>query len=229
MKQLFISHCFVGTLWTTFHFAEIKLCSHLSRFTDFVSPWHKLESSKREGSSVEEIPPWATTVRQALKAILLITVQWGRAQPIRDSAIPGLMGKKGLLLGYILWVLERKLFWTLNLSWSLQWLKRWGSKFSSQHPCLLLYSSFKKLDGLVLFQKHHTTHLGYTQMHKKIKTKYLSQWWWCMPLISELRKQRQANGSLMSWRPAWSTDWVPGSPGLHRETLCWKTKWQQQN
>ena len=24
--------------------------------------------------------------------------------------------------------------------------------------------------------------------------------------------------------PAWSTKWVPGQPGLHRETLSWKTK-----
>lgn len=138
MKQLFISHCFVGTLWTTFHFAEIKLCSHLSRFTDFVSPWHKLESSKREGSSVEEIPPWATTVRQALKAILLITVQWGRAQPIRDSAIPGLMGKKGLLLGYILWVLERKLFWTLIMVFTVVKEMRIQIQFSAPMSAAVL-------------------------------------------------------------------------------------------
>jgi hypothetical protein len=31
-------------------------------------------------------------------------------------------------------------------------------------------------------------------------------------------------GEFLSSRPAWSTEWVPGQPGLHRETLSWKTK-----
>jgi hypothetical protein len=31
-------------------------------------------------------------------------------------------------------------------------------------------------------------------------------------------------GRFLSLRPAWSTEWVPGQPGLHRETLSWKTK-----
>jgi hypothetical protein len=26
-------------------------------------------------------------------------------------------------------------------------------------------------------------------------------------------------GGFLSSRPAWSTEWVPGQPGLHRETL----------
>jgi hypothetical protein len=26
-------------------------------------------------------------------------------------------------------------------------------------------------------------------------------------------------GEFLSSRPAWSTEWVPGQPGLHRETL----------
>jgi Tfp pilus assembly major pilin PilA len=29
-------------------------------------------------------------------------------------------------------------------------------------------------------------------------------------------------GGFLSSRPAWSTKWVPGQPGLHRETLSWK-------
>jgi hypothetical protein len=29
-------------------------------------------------------------------------------------------------------------------------------------------------------------------------------------------------GGFLSSRPAWSTEWVPGQPGLHRETLSWK-------
>jgi hypothetical protein len=47
--------------------------------------------------------------------------------------------------------------------------------------------------------------------------------WWHTPLIPELGRQREAGGSLSS-RPAWSTKWVPGQPGLHRETLSRKTK-----
>jgi hypothetical protein len=31
-------------------------------------------------------------------------------------------------------------------------------------------------------------------------------------------------GRFLSSRPAWSTKWVPGQPGLYRETLSWKRK-----
>jgi hypothetical protein len=31
-------------------------------------------------------------------------------------------------------------------------------------------------------------------------------------------------GGFLSSRPAWSTKWAPGQPGLHRETLSRKTK-----
>jgi hypothetical protein len=31
-------------------------------------------------------------------------------------------------------------------------------------------------------------------------------------------------GRFLSLRPAWSTKWVPGQPGLHRETLSQKKK-----
>jgi hypothetical protein len=30
-------------------------------------------------------------------------------------------------------------------------------------------------------------------------------------------------GGFLSSRPVWSTEWVPGQPGLYRETLSWKT------
>jgi hypothetical protein len=39
-----------------------------------------------------------------------------------------------------------------------------------------------------------------------------------MPIVPALGRQRQVDGSL-SLRPAWSTEQVPGWPGLHRETL----------
>jgi hypothetical protein len=35
-------------------------------------------------------------------------------------------------------------------------------------------------------------------------------------------------GGFLSSRPAWSTEWVPGQPGLHRETLSQKTKKQNK-
>ena len=31
-------------------------------------------------------------------------------------------------------------------------------------------------------------------------------------------------GRFLSSRPAWSTEWAPGQPGLHRETLSQKQK-----
>jgi hypothetical protein len=34
-------------------------------------------------------------------------------------------------------------------------------------------------------------------------------------------------GGFLSSRPAWSTEWVPGQPGLHRETLSRKNKTKQ--
>jgi hypothetical protein len=37
------------------------------------------------------------------------------------------------------------------------------------------------------------------------------------PLMPALGRKRQVD--LMSWRPAWSIEWVPAQPGLHRETL----------
>jgi hypothetical protein len=36
--------------------------------------------------------------------------------------------------------------------------------------------------------------------------------------------QEAEAGGFLSSRPAWSTKWVPGQPGLHRETLSSKTK-----
>jgi hypothetical protein len=35
-------------------------------------------------------------------------------------------------------------------------------------------------------------------------------------------------GGFLSSRPAWSTEWVLGQPGLHRETLSQKTKEEER-
>jgi hypothetical protein len=36
--------------------------------------------------------------------------------------------------------------------------------------------------------------------------------------------QEAEAGGFLSSRPAWSTEWVPGQPGLHRITLSRKNK-----
>jgi hypothetical protein len=39
-------------------------------------------------------------------------------------------------------------------------------------------------------------------------------------------QEAEAGGFLRS-RPAWSTKWVPGQPGLYRETMSWKKNKKQ--
>jgi hypothetical protein len=43
--------------------------------------------------------------------------------------------------------------------------------------------------------------------------------WWRTPSTQEAEA-----GGFLSSMPAWYTEWVPGQPGLHRETLSRKTK-----
>jgi hypothetical protein len=42
-------------------------------------------------------------------------------------------------------------------------------------------------------------------------------------VVNPSTKEAEVGRSLSS-RPAWSTEWVPGQLGLHRETLSWKKK-----
>jgi cell division protein FtsN len=43
------------------------------------------------------------------------------------------------------------------------------------------------------------------------------------------RIQEVEAGRFLSSMPPWSTEWVPGQPGLYRETLSWKNQNQNQN
>jgi hypothetical protein len=40
--------------------------------------------------------------------------------------------------------------------------------------------------------------------------------------------QEAEAGRFLSSRPAWSTEWVPGQPGLYRKTLSQKNKNKQK-
>ena len=42
--------------------------------------------------------------------------------------------------------------------------------------------------------------------------------------MKTLSTQEAEAGGFLSSRPAWSTEWVAGQPGLHRETLSRKNK-----
>jgi hypothetical protein len=46
---------------------------------------------------------------------------------------------------------------------------------------------------------------------------FIAKWW--LPSLWEAEA-----GASLSLRPAWSTEKIPGQPGLHRETLSGKTK-----
>ena len=55
---------------------------------------------------------------------------------------------------------------------------------------------------------------------ESFKQKKGARQWWHTSLIPALKRQRQED---LSSRPAWSIEWVPGQPGLHRETLSWQS------
>jgi hypothetical protein len=48
---------------------------------------------------------------------------------------------------------------------------------------------------------------------------------WAMVVhVFNLSTWETETGGFLSSRPAWSTEWVPGQPGLHREILSKKKK-----
>ena len=53
----------------------------------------------------------------------------------------------------------------------------------------------------------------------------LAGWWWHTPVIPALWEAEA--GGFFSSRLAWSTERVPGQPGLHRKTLSRKNQIQK--
>jgi hypothetical protein len=62
----------------------------------------------------------------------------------------------------------------------------------------------------------HTSPMAAFQIPKDTRN------WWHMPLVPALRRQRQV--ALWDSRPAWSTERVPGQPGLHKKPCLEKPK-----
>jgi hypothetical protein len=60
--------------------------------------------------------------------------------------------------------------------------------------------------------------------HSVIKTKNIGLGVVAHSFNPSTREAEAEAGGFLSSRPAWSTEWVPGQPGLHRETLSQKTK-----
>ena len=73
------------------------------------------------------------------------------------------------------------------------------------------------------------THVVYIQTSrhtpKHITKNVLGSWAVVAHAFNPSTWEAEAVGFLCS-RPAWSTEWVPGQPGLHRETLSQKTNKQ---
>jgi hypothetical protein len=68
---------------------------------------------------------------------------------------------------------------------------------------------------LILEVSSHSGEAKESCMGVLLKIMTLIGWWWQMPLIPALRRQRQV--ASLVYR-------VPGYPGLYRETLSWKNK-----
>jgi hypothetical protein len=68
---------------------------------------------------------------------------------------------------------------------------------------------------------------GYIHSIINLLRVYLSPGWWHTHAFNLSTREAEAGGFLSS-RPAWSTKWAPGQPGLHRETLSQKSKTKKQ-
>jgi hypothetical protein len=70
-----------------------------------------------------------------------------------------------------------------------------------------------------------TAHMGWALPYKSLIKKCLS--WAVVAHAFNPSTWEAEAGRFLSSRPPWSTEWVPGQPGLHRETLSQKNKTKQ--
>jgi hypothetical protein len=99
----------------------------------------------------------------------------------------------------------------------------WGSIKSDSFlriPTLRLRMYVDGVNGLFIFYLKYERFL--LQLYNKS-----AGWLWRMSLMPALG--RQVGLWVVSSRPVWSTEWVPGQPGLHRETLSWNNKQTNNN
>jgi hypothetical protein len=117
--------------------------------------------------------------------------------------------------------------------------------------CYFLFWGSKRHEGMHLgffpeYSKSHLKFLAFTAVvknHLCLQNKTLPylggsiMWWfkiqthsWAVVAHTFNSSTWEAEaGGFLSLRPAWSTEWVLGQPGLHRETLSRKTNPTQPN
>jgi hypothetical protein len=73
----------------------------------------------------------------------------------------------------------------------------------------------------IIANQAHPAVIHFQSPGRSVFKKLIQSWvWWRMPLIPALGMPEA--GRFLSSRPAWSTEWVPGQPGLYRETLSYQ-------
>jgi hypothetical protein len=94
-----------------------------------------------------------------------------------------------------------------------------------KQPCLKVTSSDKSEKDLTEWVRVGYTQLTQERQRKERLLKGLGGGSWAMVVHAFNPSTWEAEaGGFLSSRPAWSTEWVPGQPGLYRETLSQKQK-----
>lgn len=70
-------------------------------------------------------------------------------------------------------------------------------------------------------KKQQNNYVGNLKYHKKTNG-------WALVVLTFNPSIPEENTGSLSLSPAWSKEWIPGEPGLHRETLSWKEKKKQK-